>query len=420
MNISRISRSIVVAIFMVFIVFFCYFDISAILNKSSDTIIVSNLIKISYAVLLIILVLMYLYIKTKLYKMKVKRKITFIYRYIYLSLVVILITFLMITKTLPDISNLAKFISIIIVLLTAFAIKKIIFNVSKSDTLSVLGMFGFSMIFNVIKDKSIYLDSILITFSIVSIILLMQLIIDELKQRGIKNKKYLILSICLGISMGISCLLGINIIVYILISIVFGFITSNLDNTHLNFPKKIMNSITQQNRERLYKIERININKLIYVIVTYLFLTIVVFYAGKFALSKISNKVDSQVLINIEQNIKNNEISKENIKLNIKNFSGNFVNNTKELVNYSKTYYLILCVYIILVEILAFMLKRRYDTKSTSMKMYLMLIFLSISVFNINIIYFQPIITTFLILIAIVNTTNIYLNRDERVKMLVA
>lgn len=420
MNISRISRSIVVAIFMIFIVFFCYFDISAILNKSSDTIIVSNLIKISYAVLLIILVLMYLYIKTKLYKMKVKRKITFIYRYIYLSLVVSVITFLMITKTLPDISNIAKFISILIVLFTAFAIKKIIFNVSKSDTLSVLGMFGFSMIFNVIKDKSIYLDSILITFSVVSVILLMQLIIDELKQRGIKNKKYLILSVCLGIFMGITCLLGINIIVYILISIIFVFITSNLDSTHLNFPKKIMNSITQKNRERLYKIERININKLIYVVVTYLFLTIVVFYVGKFALSKISNKVDSQVLINIEQNIKNNELSKENINLNIKHFSSNFVKNVKELVNYSKTYYLIMFVYIILVEILAFMLKRRYDTKSTSMKIYLMLIFISISMFNINIIYFQPIITTFLILIAIVNTTNIYLNREERVKMLVA
>lgn len=420
MNISRISRSIVVAIFGVFIVFFCYLDISAIINKSLDTVIVSNLIKLGYAVLLIVLVLMYLYIKTKLYKMKVKRKVTFIYRYIYLSIVVVAITFLMITKTIPEFSNVIKLVSVIILLLTSFGIKKIIFNVSKSDTLSVLGMFGFAMIFNVIENKSIYLNSILVTFSIVMIILLTQLIIDELKQRGIKNKKYLILSLGLGILMGISCLLGVNIIVYVLFSIGLIFITSNLDNTHINFPKKIMNSITQQSRERLYKIERININKLIYVLIVYMFITVIVFYGGKFVISKISDKVDLQVLNNIEQNIASNEISKENINLNVKQFAINFVNHAKVLVSYSKTYYLILFIYIILVEILAFMLKRRYDTKSTSMKLYLILMFLSISIFNINILYFQPIITTFFILIAIVNTTNIYLNREERVKMLVA
>ncbi len=420
MNISRISRSIVVAIFGVFIVFFCYLDISAIINKSLDTVIVSNLIKLGYAVLLIVLVLMYLYIKTKLYKMKVKRKVTFIYRYIYLSIVVVAITFLMITKTIPEFSNVIKLVSVIILLLTSFGIKKIIFNVSKSDTLSVLGMFGFAMIFNVIENKSIYLNSILVTFSIVMIILLTQLIIDELKQRGIKNKKYLILSLGLGILMGISCLLGVNIIVYVLFSIGLIFITSNLDNTHINFPKKIMNSITQQSRERLYKIERININKLIYVLIVYMLITVIVFYGGKFVISKISDKVDLQVLNNIEQNIASNEISKENINLNVKQFAINFVNHAKVLVSYSKTYYLILFIYIILVEILAFMLKRRYDTKSTSMKLYLILMFLSISIFNINILYFQPIITTFFILIAIVNTTNIYLNREERVKMLVA
>ena len=89
-------------------------------------------------------------------------------------------------------------------------------------------------------------------------------------------------------------------------------------------------------------------------------------------------------------------------------------------MNFSKTYYMVIFVYIILIELLAFMLKRRYDTKSTVMKLMLVCIFVVSSIFKLNILYIQPLITTICILIAIVNTSNIYLNREERVKMLVA
>ena len=418
MNISRISRSIVVAIFVTFVIFLSYLDVLSIIQKSSEVIVTSNLIKLGYAILMIILVMLYLYIKTKLYKMKIKRKISFIYRYIYLFIVVILNSFFVLYKTLPDISDKAKILYILILLITAFIIKKIIFNVSKSDTLSVLAMFGFSMIQNVILDKTMYLNSLSITLTFVVIILLLQLIIDELKQRGIKNIKYIVFSIFLGIVIGINSLLGVSIIVYFLIAIGLLLITVNLDNTHISFAKKIMNSITQQNREKLYKIERININKLLYVIFIFTFVSVIVFFSGKFVLNKVSDKVNLQYVNNIQQNIEQNKIS--NLDFNLKQSLKDILSYGKELVSFSKTYYLIIFIYIILIEILAFSLRRRYDTKSTLMKLILLLVFISSSIFKINILYMQPIFTTLFILIAIVNTSNIYLNREERVKMLVA
>ena len=83
-------------------------------------------------------------------------------------------------------------------------------------------------------------------------------------------------------------------------------------------------------------------------------------------------------------------------------------------------FYILLFIYIIFMEILAICLHRRYDTKSTLMKTILLCLYASIVIFNMNIYYFQPVITILLILIAIVNTSNIYLNREERIKMLVA
>ena len=99
---------------------------------------------------------------------------------------------------------------------------------------------------------------------------------------------------------------------------------------------------------------------------------------------------------------------------------GSFANNTNILNSTSKTYYILLYSYIIFIEILAIVLRRRYDTKSTVMKLFFILLYVCISVFGLDITHYQMILTVFLILISIVNTSNIYLNREERVKMLVA
>ena len=71
-------------------------------------------------------------------------------------------------------------------------------------------------------------------------------------------------------------------------------------------------------------------------------------------------------------------------------------------------------------EILSVLLHRKYDTKSTVIKLSFVLLYTIITIFKLNIVYYQPVLTALLVIICIVNTTNIYYNREERVKMIEA
>jgi len=73
-----------------------------------------------------------------------------------------------------------------------------------------------------------------------------------------------------------------------------------------------------------------------------------------------------------------------------------------------------------LMEILSVVLHRKYDTKSTVIKLLFVLLFAVICIYNLKIIYFQPVLTILLSIICIVDTTNIYYNREERIKMIEA
>ncbi|MEG1363072.1 MAG: hypothetical protein RSC92_01315, partial [Clostridia bacterium] len=92
--------------------------------------------------------------------------------------------------------------------------------------------------------------------------------------------------------------------------------------------------------------------------------------------------------------------------------------NLKELVLSSKMFYFILFTYIILIELLNICLRRKYDTKSTMIKILFILILIFYSKFSYSIYQYKDVISTLLIIIAIVNTSNIYLNKEERVKLL--
>ena len=71
-------------------------------------------------------------------------------------------------------------------------------------------------------------------------------------------------------------------------------------------------------------------------------------------------------------------------------------------------------------EVLAVILHRKYDTKSTVIKLLFILLFALVTLFKIEVIYFQPEMTLLLVITCIVNTTNIYYNREERIKMIEA
>lgn len=412
---SKISRSLIVAVFVIFTLFLIYLNIGVIKNGFGVTnSVTSNLIKVGYVIVLILLVLIYMYIKEKLYRMKVQRSSSLIYRYIYITIVNLIASYISMRNILDNAS--IKFIvfSLIINYFICIFVKKIIFNISKSDMLSVLAMFGAATLPNVILDKTYFINSKLLMLVFFAALFVLQVLIDELKQRGLRTKKYVILSVLLGVLIGFSVLFGINFYVYIILMLFSIFITFNLDNTHINFPKKMMSKLTQEKREDLYKIERININKLYVSIVIIAFFAILVYFGLVNGIKYINSFYNMQIfdsIINLNSNLK---IIISNINISsITNFSNMFLST-------STTYYMILFVYIVLIELLSFFLRRRYDTKSTIIKLIFILIFLTLAFTTKAVFIYQPLFAILLVIIVIINTSNLYLNRDERVKMLVA
>lgn len=409
MSISKISRSLVVVLFVALIIFMGYEDVILLLNNSSNSTTL-NILKVVYIIVTFLLVGLYVYIKDKLYRMKIKRNISLIYRYIYISFIVVIMSIISIYKYLYLIDNLTLGIYVLLKFIIGLILKKIIFNVSKSDILSVLGLFGFAMLPCVYSDINILFTNLINTLVVFIAILIIQKLIDELKQRGIKNKKYLFFSLLLGIFIGFTIILGISAYLWGLIALMSLILTVNLDKTHLDFPKKIMTFANQKIKDALYKVERININKLVFSIFVITIVACIVSFIGRILVLNIDFLKES-VLFNPNTGISN---------FNISNAIYNFVNNTKILLSTSRTYYILIFAYIVFIEVLAVVLHRRYDTKSTIMKLFFILLYISISIFDLNITNYQTILTVLLILISIVNTSNIYLNREERIKMLVA
>lgn len=406
MNISKISRSIVVGLFIIMIIFFSVINIKVINSGVEVTnSVTSNIAKLCYVIILITLVLIYMYIKEKLYRLKVKKKVALIYRYIYIVFVLIATSITVAYSDIKILSRSMLCVYILISVLTGLVVKRIIFNVSKSDMLSVFGMFANTMLINVIHDKTIMLHPMLLELFTLLTIYIFQKLIDELKQRGIKNNKYLNLSIVLGLSVAFSILFGVNQYVWIVLGIVLFFLTSNLDRTSFVLSQKTMD---KHKKEGILKVDKINISKLLISLIVIL-ITSFVTYQIMIRIVNIlpsSSIVESITYFRVVQNY---QLEFASLKMYTENF-----------VSFSKTYYMILFIYILLLEILAICLHRRYDTKSTVIKFIFMGIFLLMVMTNKNIYYYQPLFSTMLMLIAIVNTTNIYYNREERIKLLVA
>ena len=202
----------------------------------------------------------------------------------------------------------------------------IIFNVSKSDILSVLGMFTYALFPNIIIVTDMYMYLMMFTAIFLAAIFVFQVLIDELKQKGIKTKKYIIETIIFALLAGASTLCGMSIWAWVIIILLTLAITYNLDNTHISFPKKLMSSLTQAKRESLYKIERININKIIVVII----LSIVILFAINIIFSNIILKLSNNNTEIVVQQLSNNKISSANI--NLKSLAKQVISDTKVFV----------------------------------------------------------------------------------------
>lgn len=411
---SKISRSIVVAIFVVLISFLCITDFVYINKVESVVKTVSNWSKIGYVTLIIVLVSLYTYVREKISRKKLQKKLASLYKYTYIILVMLATTFFKVYKIMDSYSKGALLLYFVLVYFIGILAQQIIFNVSKSGVLSILSMFVTFTLPSVIEDNVIDINSKLITVFMLASIYLTQILLDELKQLNIKNRKYLIEAVLLGVAMGISTLVGVNYLIWIGLAIGSVFITSNLDSTSLNLSNRQNRTIKKRkNNYFIYKIERIKISKLI---ISLCLVTIIcggIYIGGRGVVTTLANH-GNNICINIINDLRAGintkaDMSFSNIKVQAYNFA-----------SMSTRFYIVCYLYIICMEILAIVLKRKYDTKSTAIKIVFMMLYGLITIFKLDIIYYQPVLTIMLVIICIVNTTNIYYNREERIKMIEA
>ena len=219
MSMSKISRSIVVVIFVALIVFLAITDCIYINKGFGDGNGPNNIIKFGYFILVFVLVFLYTYVREKLSRLKLQKMISTLYRYIYIILVMLGSTFFKVYNVMDIYPKHTLILYFLLTYFIGFFVQRIIFNVSKSDVLSVLGMFISFTLPNIIDDKTVDLNSKFISATLLLSIYIMQRLIDELKQLNIKNKKYLIQAVILGICIGISTLFGVNYLVWIILGV---------------------------------------------------------------------------------------------------------------------------------------------------------------------------------------------------------
>lgn len=411
---SKISRSIVVAIFVALIAFLGISDIVYINKYGVEANTGSNWLKLLYVVLIIVLVSLYTYVREKLSKLKLQKTIANAYKYVYITLVMIAATFFKIYNVLDTYPKRTLILYFVLIYLIGLFTQKIIFNVSKSEVLSVLSMFVVFTLPNAISDKTIDLNAKFISLLMITSIFVLQILLDELKQLNLKNRKYLVQAIILGVLVGLSTLVGVNYLVWYAVALVSLFITSNLDSTSLNLSNRQNRTIKKRkNNYFIYKIERIKISKLLISLAIIFAISLVIYFGGRGIIRVLANHGNG-----VCQNIVNDLTVGIHAQ---KSFS---VSSLKDVVrdfsSMSTRYYMFCYVYIILMEILSVVLHRKYDTKSTVIKLIFILLIGLATMFRLNIVYFQPVLTMLLNIICIVNTTNIYYNREERIKMIEA
>ena len=142
-------------------------------------------------------------------------------------------------------------------------------------------------------------------------------------------------------------------------------------------------------------------------------MTIIIYNGGKMLLGALTQNLNG-VSSNITSNLLLGIHSKPTLSLT------DIRNTAYSLVGLSTRFYMLCIIYIITMEVLAIILRRKYDTKSTVIKMMFIGLYALVTLFNLNMLYYQPVFTMLLVIVCIVNTTNIYYNREERIKMIEA
>lgn len=359
--------------------------------------------------------LMYVWVKNKLSK-KMSNKslgitISKVYCYLYLAVVVLVTRFVMayalkgnvVEQVLPCFSaGLGSYINyglglviknqmyanVIINSILAFVscvvIKKILLNITENDTIatvcSIMYLFIPGSLVNVTEYVKYSYNVVIVLIGM----LVFTKIIDEVKNFGKKNKKYLIYSVILGIIQAIDVVLGGSYVLWICMLVFVSLAAMYIDIVHIriNFKKKLNYKL----KIFAEKIERINISKLVYVSCISLLIS------GITAL--ICNIVSSATYYQM--------------------FS---IINSVNILMHSRNYYLVLIIFALVFEIIGVILKRKLDIKMFMVKVACIASGI-LTFFTVDGIHASFIFDTLLVLTVITNICNICYNREERVKLL--
>ena len=146
-------------------------------------------------------------------------------------------------------------------------------------------------------------------------------------------------------------------------------------------------------RKLMYKMEAITINKLIIVS------SVVI---GFMALGVLGVYIMGQDIFGLYRNLDINVV----------------YNNLMSAVSQSKNYYIVILLFIIILDILGMTLGRKKDTKTSLIKLCTTLIMIITTILKGT--YSICVLDIFLVLTLILNIGNIYYNRDEKIKLLKA
>lgn len=419
MNRSRIIRSIIVAIFII-----CTVGMIFVCVKNSID--VESTFRLSYkfiyAVALLFAIFFYALLKNKLKLLNCKRSIEYTYRYIYLVMLILITRFVAvllykdssvttliepsfdkglgsyIVYFLGKITLYPLYATIIINTILTFVcsviIKRLVFNVTTNEMLSAIATILYIFVPQAIINTTNYTPYNFNTVFILSGLFLLLLIIDEVKQHKLKNKKYLNYTVIMGICILCDILFGGRFELWLLVLLTSLIISNNVGYVRVNSKREIVEKINSLNaRKLMYKMEAIAINKLLLVssvLILFIALGLGITYLFGYNITSIYTSI------------------------NVSNAYDNVLNSIKGSCNY----YILLIALILILEVLGIVLRRKVDTKTSLVKLSSILVMLI--TLTLNGVYVASMLDAFLALSLILNVGNIYYNRDEKIKLLKA
>jgi len=419
MNRSRIIRSIIVVIFMICSIGMLLVCLRSSIGTRSEF---RTSYKTIYAISFVVAISFYALLKRKLKLLNCKKGIEYTYRYIYLVMLVLITRFVAVLLYKEDsVASLIEpsidkgigsyivyflgkitlyplYATIIINTILTFAsciiIKRLVFNITTNEMLSAITTIIYIFIPQAILNTTNYSQYNFNTLFVLLGIYLLLLIIDEVKQHKLKNKKYLNYTVIMGmcISLDILCLGRFEFWLIVLLAALV--ISNNVGYVRVNSKREFVEKLNSINaRKFMYKMEAIAINKLLLVsaiLLLFIGLGVGIIYLTGYDVLHIYNNIDIHELYN-------------NFELNIYS---------------SKNYYIAIMISVIILEILGIILKRKIDTKTALIKLCSILI-IAITL-TINNMYSASTLDAFLALSLMLNVGNIYYNRDEKIKLLKA